>query len=226
MLLKMHTTTSKSKNSYGARRRRRGKRSNLDRKITRVARQVVATELEEALEVKSRSVENVGVSITNAGTISSLSNTISTGTGSANRVGDRVHLKSVFFRYEANCNSTATYDNIRTIVFKWNSEGIPTVADVLSLTSSAAIRHLSQLNYSNRHLYRILYDNTYLISDFSNADLPAVQIDKFYIKNLGHAQWDPSANPVKGHIYFLQISDSASLFPTAQWTARVKFTDA
>lgn len=221
----MFTTTSKGKNSYGKRKpRRRRKNTYMDRKIARVANQVVATKLNAVNELKVRDIEN-SANITSAGTLFSVTNTIGKGTDNNNRIGDEIDLKSIYFRMEINANSTTSYDNVRAIVVRWYSDGTPAISDILTTTAATNLRHLSQINYDKRKLFRILYDNTYTLSDSANLDIPAVHVDKFYIKVPGKCNWDSSNNPVKGHVYLLLISDSASLFPSAAWTVRTKFQD-
>lgn len=223
----MFTTTSKAKNTYGQRRRRRyRKKGNLDKKITRVARQVVAKEMADEVEHKAYSRADIVSTISDAGSVFSISNTLSQGDGITERIGDKIKIKSLFCRLNVNAASAATYNTLRLIIFRWNSAGTPTVGDILSLTTTATIRHLSQLNYLNRRLYQIKYDNTYIVSDNASIDILAIQTDKFYIKTFGDAYWGAaSTTPVKGHIYCLAISDSAVNLPQLALVSRVKYTD-
>lgn len=223
----MFTTTSKAKNSYGGRKKRYKKKSRFDRRVEKVATRVVAKQLEEEVEMKAYDRAEIINTVPDTGAIYSLSNTLPQGTGFNQRIGDKIKIKSLYCRVECVANSAATFNNLRVIIFRWLSQGSPVVGDILQLTTGATIRHLSQLNYENRRLYQIKYDNTYLLSDNTAVDIPAVQIDKFFIKNFGDAYWETAAtNPVSGHVYMLVISDSPTNLPQIAMTPRVKYTDA
>lgn len=224
----MSSTSSPYKNTYGKRRYRKRTKNNFDKRVAKVAKQVVARELADEVELKSyQRSEVVGQPITNAGTRFSLTDLIPIGDTSAQRSGDKVKLKSVFVRMQVNASTTASYDNVRIIVFRWNSKGTPTVSDILALTTNVNIRHLSQLNHDNRSLFQVKMDQTFIVSDYNNADLPAVVIDKFYIQNIGDGFWEiGSVTPVKGHLHMIVISDSSVNNPEFSMTARVRYTDA
>lgn len=224
----MHTTTSKAKNSYGKKPRRKGYYKRSDRRLARIAKQVVKNELDNEMELKAFTTtpEVLGQPISNVGQIFNLTATMPQGTGNGQRIGTKISTKSLFVRMEVNANGTASYDNLRVIILRWYGELGPSVSDILELTSSGLIRHLSQLNQEKGSQYRILYDNTYLVSDFANSDIPAVQIDKFYVKSPGDAEWNTAGSAVKGHLFLLAISDAILNNPELSFIPRVRYTDA
>lgn len=232
----MNTTSSVAKNSYGKSQRRYKPRSKMDRKIASVAKKVVAQELADEIELKTYDrVEVLFAPVAVDGTnLYSLSNTIPQGVANQQRIGDQIKIKSLFVRLSLQANDDATYNNVRIIVFRWNSEASPFGADILKLTSSTFIRQLSQLNTENRRNFQIKYDNTFTVGGPFNVStavqngLPQSQEDKFYIKTFGDAYWEPagSTTPAKGHIYLLAISDSPSNPPQLSFTARVRYTDS
>lgn len=224
------TTSSTLKNTYGKRKRRRRKRSNMDKKMARIASSVYEQKEKGETELKLYEPPELFLQfIDNAGIIFNLSNLIVTGAEKFNRIGNQIVLKSLFMRLMARGNQGSNnYHNLRLIVFRWLCVGDPTPSSVLQLTTNTQNRHLSQLNNDNSHNAHIFMDNTFSLSKSTDQDLPGIINDKFYIKLRGKAEWQGAGTiNERGNVYLLAISDSAAIdAPQLSFTSRLRYIDS
>lgn len=227
----MATTSNIHKNTYGKRKRTFKKKSNLDKRIAKVASQVMEAKEKEEVELKLYEPTEVFLDfIDNGGHIFNLSNLMIQGTAKNQRVGNQIKLQSYYTRMFMRGNlASQNYHSIRIIIFRWLTPGDPTAAAVLQLSANTQNRHLSQLNNDNSRNSHIFYDNTYLMSiqDANKFGVPGVVNDKIYIKLKGAAEWSASGtNNERGNLYLLAISDSASIdAPQLSFTGRLRYTD-
>lgn len=222
------TTSNTSKNYYGKKPRRKKRTSKMQRQMVNVARQVVQAELKDELELKFYDTSGIGLAVNDtSGLVLPLSQPLVKGTGIDSRIGNKVSIKSLFVRLQVQANASASYNNIRLMIIRWMSAGTPVIGSILlSSGLSPPMRHLAQLNYSSKPNFQVKYDQTYLMADTANLDIPAIQLDKFYIKKFGDAFWDDANSPIKGQLYLIAISDSAVQTPQLTYTSRIRYTDA
>lgn len=221
----MSTTSNLNKNSYSKKRSIKKHKSAMDYKIEQIAKEVMKRETVKNTELKFYDREIFNQASSSSGTIYSLSNLIPQGTANQQRIADEIYIKSCFIRLNILANSSATYDTTRVILVRWYAETAPVVGDILQTTANAAIRELSQLNVDGAPNFRVLYDQSYITSDSTNYDLPEVQMDKFYVKTEGKAQWNIGGAAIHGHLYLLVISNATLNFPLFNMTSRVRYTD-
>lgn len=224
----MSTTSNLNKNSYGKTKKRFKKKTNFDKKVEKVARQVVAQELADELELKFYDISGIGLPVTDvAGQVLPLTQALTKGTAINERIGNKINVKSLFVRLQVQANATASYNSVRLMVIRWMSAGTPVIGSILlSSGLPSTMRHLAQLNYSSKPNYQVKYDQTFLLADTANLDIPAIQIDKFFIKRFGDVHWDDANSPIKGQLYLMAISDSSVNFPELTFTSRIRYTDA
>lgn len=225
------TTSNTHKNSYGVKKKRKRRKTKRQQEIYRIASEVYDQKEQDEVELKYFDRAEIDfAAIDNAGSIYSLSNTITQGVGVSQRVGDSIKLKSLNFRIEVRGNlGSGDYHNMRVFIVRWFSDGTPAVADLLAFTTNTQLRHLCQLNMNNTSHFKVLYDNTFSVGRNSTDDLPEVINDKFYLALRGEARWigGGGTTPERGHVYLVAISDSASVdAPQLNATIRLRYTDS
>lgn len=216
----MSTTSNPYKNTYG-KKRRKMKLNRQDQKMLKIAKMAIKQSEVQDTELKLFDKEIVpGTNVTSAGFITVLSNTIATGVTNKTRVGHQINMKSLLVRYNLTIGDTTNI--IRCIVFRWNAPSSPSVTDILELIpSSSIVWPLSPLKYEERMNIQVLYDQLHALSADNGS-----HVEKLYIKKDLKINWDDSANPINGHVYFLAISDSTSSFhPTIGLASRLRFID-
>lgn len=214
------------KRSYGTKKRYNHKKtSNFDRRVERIAKRIVEKDLEEELELKYNDREVYNQNIGTGGVMYSLTNQIVAGTAPNQRIGEEIHVKGINLRVRFQANgAAATYETVRVIVFKWNSQGTPTVGQILELTTNVGIRQLSQISMANSSNIQIKMDTTEVVSSVANMDIPYTFTEKYYIKCPGKARWDAAGNSESGQIYMLVISDASLNFAQFSFTSRTRYT--
>lgn len=177
----------------------------------------------------SKSVENKyittyvsGTGVINSGNVFPLI-TISQGLTDQNRIGDRVTMKRLTFRY--NISTGDSTNQVRVIIFQYKA------VNFLSLTPSVVLNgssptYLSQYNWDGRSQFAVLYDKTHAV----NTDLPSRTF-------VGRAKmkWAKrqimfqagSSTVAANSLFLLMISDSsATPHPTIDGEFNFFFTDA
>lgn len=216
----MTSTSDPTRNTFGTKKyyKKPYKKNDNSKQMERVAKKVFKDMEKSEVEVKRFRVYGTAVNMTSAGTVFSLS-TVTAGTGASNRIGNSLTLKSLLVRYSISQNG---YTNqCRVIIFRWNSDGVPTVTDVLPYDSS--VYWLEPINPDRTESVQVLYDQ--LVVTGNSSLCHAVYVDKAYISLKGKSSYTTSGND-KGNIYMFIMSDQlVSGFPYMQYYSRLRFTD-
>lgn len=158
-------------------------------------------------------------SITTSGLVTNLCQPAQ-GDGNGERVGDKISMKKLLIRLSLVHQDPTNI--IRVMVVKWFEVGSPTVTSILQATSLNQNQPYAPINWNNRHQFRILYDNTFASSTYTNALL----VEKIYLKNLGQQQFQlGSTVPEQGSIYLIAVSDSPVSGPTLNLVWSISYTD-
>lgn len=224
----MSATSNMQKNTFGKKKRKSKipltKNTMLMKKI---ANQVY--ESKEKKEVELKAYDNIsGIQTVNhqPGYMHPVTSNMVTGVGAAQRIGSEIYVKGVLLRvrYQQSL-PPEIWNQIRTIVLRWNCSGVPTAANVLQSNIGGAgfiYTPLSPLIRDASQKFQVLYDNLIMIGSECET---SHMVDKIYIKNPGRCIWDDNNNPQKGQIFVLFISGSNVNVPAVQVISRAKFTD-
>lgn len=214
----MQSTTNVFKKNYQKRPRRRKRRSNLDRKIAKVANDVIVAREKKEVELKRYSYDQ-SYTLSSTGTIINITPAIAEGTGADERIGDQITLKSFFLRFLLEVADT--YNQIRFVIFRWHDDSSPTIAKVFAPLVNLLTYTMQPLNPDNAQNIQVLYDNLFQLDTYHPAAL-----DKIFLnKGLGAAHWN-GTTAEKGQLYIAAVSDSNAVsHPSLYISWRLKFTD-
>lgn len=170
-------------------------------------------------------IQTVTAAVT-AGTLTLL-NGCTQGDGPSNREGTQIHIKSIQIRVRTEFNAAdASAGPVRFVLVqdKQPNGAAPTVANIYSVTTAAAIDALRNLD--NRKRFKILADRTYVMSQNGT---PGFQ-DDIYLKKPIVTQYNSGNAGVVSDIssnslYVLIASDQAVNGPFLAFYARVRFTE-
>lgn len=162
-----------------------------------------------------------------------------------NRIGNRVEIQSIQFNYNVTTEGVGllsdsnNFTNIRVIIFQWmndTEEYVPTVDDILYdyTEASSGYGYLSVYNPAESEKYRILYDRTHDLSNVAGSpttqtvNVTFTSFPQRLIEFCGDEEFGTDANIVKGALYYLVVSNAASLdvsYPTFNGQTMLKFKD-
>lgn len=212
----MSSTTNPYKRNYKRRPRRKVATRN-DRKIAKIAKQVIVQHEMKEVELKFHDVRQVFANITASGALYQLTSPIGKGTETYERIGNKIVVKSLLLRLLA--QNASDESPLRFIIFRWFDNGAPTAGTVLEDITS--IPSLSPLNTDNTNKMVVLYDQVIALNSVNNMTFT----DKIFIKKNMNVEWTDASVMDSGHIFILAISDTVVNPPTLKWSARVRFTD-
>jgi len=167
------------------------------------------------------------------GTVTLL-NGVSTGTDYTQRIGRRIHMKSLYIRGIVQPEDSSTNANLARIIILYDTQTnttLPNIGDILEGSSS-----ISHLNLNNRSRFKVLADMTYAMGTFNTgatvavAGSPTVHSVERYIK-LSHSVFYNGTAATIGSIDSgsLLMVTMGSVIPgtgtTAVLTTRVRWTD-
>ncbi len=160
------------------------------------------------------------VSINSTGTVTPL--TLSAqGNTTTQRVGLNISLKSLHFRIAVNLNASATFSNLRWILFraKQTDGVVPSVNDVLQ-----SVQYDSPADNTNRADYWFIKEGIIAL------DAAHVLVGRKYFRKLNiKVQYSGStaveASIKSNAIYLLLLSDEGTNTPAVDYYSRIRFTD-
>jgi hypothetical protein len=173
--------------------------------------------------------DSAGVgSVSNTGTMASLTNSLIRGTDYLNQFeGGRILPEGIQIRYEWTMGSLAGVGDgtnvCRVIIFQWMDSIVPTVAGILQ-----TVNPLSAVLLTNRSNIIVLHDRLVSLKQYApnGNDAQCVQA---YVKGKRMVPMEfPSGAviPQKGGLYALFLSDSTvAPAPNLDFYFRVTFTD-
>lgn len=154
------------------------------------------------------------------------------------RIGDQIELTGIKIKYLLSQNvSAAINDTVnRVIIFQWKGDVALTTAEIgrilqngPSAAGTADLNSLSHYNHDYRHMYTILYDKSFAMSD-QGANPKTLFSD---VKNIRIKKATKMINYVAGsatagdhHIYLLVIGLAPELTSTITFDARIFFKDS
>lgn len=153
---------------------------------------------------------------------------IAQGSAYNQRVGDKMRFKSAHISFTAIPGDSVNV--LRLIVYQWHplsTGSAPVPSSVLSNVSNAYAA-ISQYNVTNNQDFSILYDKSWNLNGYNNAQITKnvwIKGGKFLDRNI-HFQAGSSTIKKNG-IFALWISDSsAASHPQVIAVIRTRFTDA
>lgn len=208
-------------------------------------KQQVRQLLQGAIETKCFIANSGTTSVTTAGVIGNMTTGIVQGVGRTQRVGDRLAVTKLNFRYSIEVGATGllaaadSYNSVRVIVFKWredNGSYPPTTGNILQAIGVG----IDQVyNFDDKRFYKILYDQTHVVFNTplyngaavtwqNGPDAHYATPQTIVVKPpLGAVDFNIDGVSASGHLYYLFISDSAHTpDPTIDFTWSVEYNDA
>lgn len=143
---------------------------------------------------------------------------VAQGDTSISRDGNSILLKRLTIRIKCEMNASASFTEVRYIIFRWKNNDDPVVGDILANpTSTTSFLDIDQ----SRH-YDILDSQIINLND----QKPSVLIQKNFNLN-SHIKYDgSSANSITyGGIWILMLSNEATNYPTVEYESRIRFID-
>lgn len=164
-----------------------------------------------------------GANMDNTGLVQHLTS-ISESTNPTGRIGRKVCLRSIYFKYsQIYLGEAQALTRVLIINWKDNRNGVaPSPLDVLQTVAPTADR-----NIQTAKSFNVLYDKVHnLIADQSNK-----QVYRKVFKRLrSTVQWDgpgASSDLTYGHLFILFLSDHGTVdFPQITYSVRVRYVDA
>lgn len=152
-----------------------------------------------------------------AGALFQLTSNIVKGTDQNQRVGDRITLRSLYFKQTVLMNSTVGETKFRAIIVRAKgSATTPSVADIL-LNHTTGLRVNSAIDTDK---YEILYDKVVpLTTDNKYRNL---DIKLRFNKNL---TYNNTVGSAARELFFLTISDAGVYTPAVQGNLRMSYID-
>lgn len=152
---------------------------------------------------------------------------ISQGTAdAAQRVGDRINLRKLFFDLEFNAADVTNQFRLIIIMWKVNSAyRVPQDGDILAHITTNLDHLHSHFNWDNRDQFRVLYNKTFSLCSSSPTQCKNMR-KKISLKGK-HIEFTAAGTDAVNHIYFYIVSDSgATPHPTMQGYFRITYKDA
>lgn len=203
-------------------RRRRGVYSI----AKRAASKVLGRYIRNKVEVKYLSL-NATTNPSYNGSLNVLSS-ISQGDTDSSRDGDACFLTSLTFHYSINVNTTATYNQVRVVLFRWNVSTDLAAATSAQIMDNPGFSNTPLSNYvmdsQRQKRFKILYSK--LHSVYSNGR--SVINKAVHLKLKSKLSFSGGSADARGHIYALFLSgDSPGANPPfVQYASKVNFTDS
>lgn len=213
----MASTLNPYKKNY-VKRQRNAINTRSERKIAKVCKQVIQQHEAQEVEKKYHDLAAAPGGAGSTGVFYSFTSTIPEGTGSEQRIGQQVTVKSLQVRYRLLYQDTTNL--MRVIIFRWFQQGTPSLSQILQDT--VTVPWISPTNRLLSEFINVMYDNLVTLDATNNFQY----VDKIFIKKNMNVTFDDAGNPDYGHVYMLVLSDSAAIpHPTIEFYSRVRFTD-
>lgn len=158
-------------------------------------------------------------------------NDMSQGTTYTTRIGDRVRMKGVSFRFLAQGANATTLCAIRVMLIHWKDNSTPTGADILETTGSH-LALLSPKRWHNRKEFNVLFDSgrlTLWYPNIATGGTPIVVDSGLILKSVKNlvCDYDAGATTCNNRLYLLFFEDSASSANVQfSYYAKATYTDA
>lgn len=157
--------------------------------------------------------------------------TASQGISDSARIGDQSTIRSINVRYQVN-NSTGTgsdsFNVIRVMIVQWYPDTVPTLSDVMLLTSSGYLNVHSPYNHDKRFMFKVLHDRTLTVSaNGYNIDYTKIS-GNVMITNGFRRKLQVQGGSTVGNnkIYVVSVADSSvSPDPTLGFVSKINFSD-
>jgi len=206
---------------------RNGKRFNRYHKNVGNALQVAQTALRLARHLKTlinvefKRLDTVfGAAQSTTAVITPLSQ-LTQGDSVVNRDGQSVKIKSILLNGVITAHATPVSTQCKIIIFRWNNEATPVVADILSTVTDP----LSQMNVDKSHLWKIIKTYFFVLGAAGAAN--HIKRLRFYKKLDIKSKYDNTGPTsfTSGSLWMLTLSDQASNTPTFDFRQRMRFVD-
>ncbi len=203
-------------------RTKRAVRSAASTAVSRGAiRQMIRSSIRSTEELKiSQSGTSGSTSV--SGAVAGITNAITnTTTGIGDRVGLKITVKDLKYRFQTTINALATSDRVRFIIFAdtQNQNALPSVADVLA---SASVTSFYNLANEAAGRFKILLDKVIQLNTAGSAGA--------YVNGTIKLNWPVyyagGTNYGRNNLFFLEISDTPTNLATFAASFEVHFTDA
>lgn len=194
-------------------------------KVPATVKAYVKREISGSQEVKVFNDPGLSTTADVSGSMAGLVGGIVQGTAEDERVGDTIRVSALKMKgYIALGDSQ---NRFRLVIFQWHPDTAsetPTVAKILTTSSTYALGPNSLPNYFQRSKYKILYDKSVVL----HADRPEVPFAvNIYKKRMRPVTFNVGAATGRNTLWYLIISDSsAATHPSISFDYQLHYTDA
>lgn len=151
------------------------------------------------------------------------------------RIGNEIYIKKICVRFACTMSGVARSNVFRIIFFQWKEDTRHDEPDVGSILDSPSDGYsfLSPYNITTAAKYKILYDRTFSMYEQSNS-AQIVRTLNFYGKKIPikkirfatNVDSGPTANVIKGDIFYMLMSDASEETPSFILSQTMYYTDA
>lgn len=165
-------------------------------------------------------------SFTTTGTGTQNITVIPQGTTDTTRIGDRLKITSVEFRYNIFDASTAisiySKQTVRLVLVHWFPATTPGYSDVLTTSTTRAL-----YNHDQRQMYKICWDKTISVIGGTSSDMKTGHI-MYYPKKNTSVQFQNAGTTGTNRFFLFIVADGVDPANTssAVLMSRVRFTDS
>jgi len=160
----------------------------------------------------------------NTGTLNLLTG-IGQGVDDTQRVGNTLHLRSLYLSVVAKQNTISTIDTVRILVVRDRQNyNVPSVIDILeSGAVGGGLAPLAQYNHYYMSRFKILFDRTFTLT---SGGAEAYTFKK-WIPIFSDSHYIGASTVFKNQIYLLHISDNGNILsmPVINISARIIYQD-
>lgn len=193
---------------------RKGYRKRYSKKLKFTVKKIMNQQLE-----KKYSITSVNTTITNAGSIWSISD-VAQGDTDLTRDGDQLYIRSI--ECEIRVTAGDPTNVMRIIVLQWIPNSTPNVSSIL--IDATTYGEMSPWTHDTRFLFRILYDKRFYV----NTTTMGNREHKTVLKRIKFRkmQFESGATTGTNKLYVLAISDSAAAtHPILFMVTKLNFSD-
>lgn len=200
--------------------------------LSKAQRADVKKIIEKIGELKYKNINAAQTIAVQIPTITHMTN-IPQGTTDNDRIGDELRLEKSYLRLF--CGSQSPRNTLRVLFFQWipDNTNPPTSADILLVGSSGTQDYTSQYNHDKRHLFKIIFDQTYtLVGDGQAATSPnqdsSVQFHQYTLDfTRPKVQYDAASTTVgSNQLYIMYMGDqNGAAAPFMFYTLKLMYRD-
>jgi len=167
---------------------------------------------------------NLSQNVTSGGTVTLISN-IGQGVDDTQRIGNTLHLRSLYLNLLIKQTNTSVEDTVRVIVLRDRQNyNTPSINDILEPgVLSTGLASLAQYNHYYMSRFKIIYDKIFTITPGGGE---VIRIKK-WLPLFCDSHYIGASTVFKNQIYLVTVGDNTNILtlPTMNCSARIIYRD-